>query len=78
MKRYFFDIDDGYTKFRDERGVKATNLAEIRTEALAALPDILQAMNSGEDEKRLTLSVRNETNDVVLRLTVAIDIAMFP
>jgi hypothetical protein len=77
MKRFFFDIDDGDTKIRDELGVKAASLAELRAEAVAALPDILQELSCGEDEKRLTISVRNETNHVVLRLTVTIDIAMF-
>jgi hypothetical protein len=76
MKRFFFDIDDGNTKVRDEHGVKAASLAEVRAEAVAALPDILQELSSGEDEKRLAISVRDEMNQVVLRLTVTIDIAM--
>ena len=77
MKRFFFDIDDGDRKIRDEKGVKAASLTEVRAGAVAALPDILQELSCGEDEKRLTLSVRDETDQVVLRLTVTIDIATF-
>ena len=77
MKRFFFDIDDGDRKIRDELGVKAWSLAEIRAEAVAALPDILQELSCGEDEKRFALSVRDETNRIVLRLSVAIDLEMF-
>ena len=77
MKRFFFDIDDGDRKIRDELGVKAESLAEIRAEAVAALPDILQELSCGEDEKRFALSVRDEANRVVMRLTITIDLEMF-
>jgi hypothetical protein len=77
MKRFFFDINDGDTGIRDENGVKAASLAEVRAEAVAALPDFLQELSCHENEKRFTISVRDETDHVVLRMTVTIDITTF-
>jgi hypothetical protein len=76
MKRFFFDIDDGHCSVRDTTGVEAANVVDIRSETIAALPDILQELAYDEDHKEICVCVRDETSRAVLRMKVVIDVAV--
>ena len=72
MPRYFFDIDDGESQFRDEDGMEMPHLEAARDEAVRVLPDVAREVLPDGDRRTFASVVRNETGDVVFRATLSL------
>ena len=60
MPRYFFDVHDSFSTF-DDTGTELSGLAEVRGQALRALPAIAaEEIPMGEDRRLFTVLVRDE------------------
>ncbi len=74
MSRYFFDIHDG-VDLRDEVGREIGDPLALRREALRVMTSLMAAEAEDSQDSTLVLTVRNETDDVVMtiRLVCQID-----
>lgn len=72
MARYFFDIHDGRTFFRDTEGHECADAHEIRHEAMLALPEIArqEIPKLAADTQAFTVAVRNEQGQTVYTATL--------
>lgn len=70
MPRFFFDIDDGETQFRDNEGVVLPDPRTARDEAMGVLPDIAREATPDEDERTWLALVRDESGRTILRATL--------
>lgn len=66
MARYFFDINDGKTFWRDADGGEFHGFSDIRREAMLALPEIAKdKIPKDGDKQAYTVVVRDENNITV-------------
>ena len=72
MPRYYFDIDDGQRKFIDDDGNGLSDPEAARDQALAMLPKFARVALKGEGSREVTVTVRNETGDVVFIATMTL------
>lgn len=63
-KRYFFDLHDGETSFRDDAGIDLANADAVPVEAYDLLRDLVQDQMP-EGRRTLTVRVRDETGSSV-------------
>lgn len=69
MRRYYFDVDDGETRERDEVGVDLVDDQQARDEAFRALGDLAKHYIPGPARQRnLTMWVRRDDDTVILQL----------
>ena len=73
MPCYFFDLDDGKRRTRDEDGLELSGPWEARDMALAVLPDIAKDVIPDGDRRDIVSSVRDESGEVMYtaRLSLA-------
>lgn len=75
MPRFFFDTDDGRFAARDDQGVDCPDRESARRAALSCLPNMADDAMPDGDERRFTVSVRDEDGEeiyaAVLTLTGA-------
>ncbi len=67
MPRYFFDIHDG-ADLRDEIGREISDPLVLRREALRVMTSLMAAEAEDSQDCTLVLTVRNETDDVVMTI----------
>lgn len=72
MPRYFFDIDDGERRDRDNTGQELHDLAAARDAAIGILPDIARDVLPDGDRRDFTSSVRTEHDGVVFRAKLSL------
>lgn len=60
MPVYFFDVQDGDEFIEDEVGLECETYATVRKAAIAALPDMAQAVMPDSDHHAITVTVRDE------------------
>lgn len=71
MPRYFFDIQDGSGLMRDTIGIPMEDPAQIRHEAMQALPAIARdEIPKDGDRQAFTIMVRDENNLTVYTATL--------
>lgn len=71
MPRYFFDIHDGFQLQRDTVGSQLDGAAQIRHEAMQALPAIARdEIPKDGDKQAFTVLVRDENNLTVYTATL--------
>lgn len=70
MPRYFFDVNDGF-ELRDEIGRELEGGAILRSEALQVVTALMKAEADEARETTLTLSVRDATGAIPLRVRLA-------
>ena len=74
MPRYFFDIDDGEHRTRDDDGCEYAGLQEARDAAARALPDIVRDVvsdGSGQDFVAAA-TIRDVDGQVLFRTTLSL------
>jgi hypothetical protein len=73
MPCYFFDLDDGKRRHRDEDGLELNGPWEARDMALAVLPDVARDIIPDGDRRDIVSSVRDESGEVMYtaRLSLA-------
>jgi len=70
MNRYYFDIDDGRTS-PDEEGTELPNQLGVRLEAVKLLGhELCDRSASFWENPELALTVRDDTDLILMRLTV--------
>ena len=70
MNRYFFDIEDGRAS-RDREGTELTSQQQVRLEAVKLLGQVLRERSASFwDDPELRLTVRDDTDLILMRLTV--------
>jgi len=71
MPLYYFDTDDGDTKFRDETGLELVDAQKARDEASRALAELAREyVPSALGQKNVTMWVRDETGEPLLQLSL--------
>lgn len=71
MPRYFFDVIDGGLTVDDE-GIGLPNMQAARAEALHALPDLAKNLLQTEDEREVSITVRDEGGRPIFEATLTI------
>jgi hypothetical protein len=72
MPLYFFDSDDGATKFRDETGTELPDDQAARDEASAALAEMAKEFIPGDGPQgNITMWVRNADGTALLQLALS-------
>ena len=71
MPRYFFDIDDGETPYRDDVGIELKDDQAARDEAARALGELAKEYipQSATPQKNITMWVRSEDGTALLSLS---------
>ena len=65
MPIFFFDTDDGDTRYGDQEGLDLPDKAAARRAALDALPDMARDRMPGGDQQTFAVSVRNDQGVVI-------------
>lgn len=69
MRRYFFDLDDGGA--RDEEGTQLTDMRAVRAASVEMYGQALRDKSASFwDDPELKLTVRDDGDLILLRLTV--------
>lgn len=71
MPRYYFDVIDGGLIVDDE-GLDLANLETARDKALRALPDIAKSLLFTENEREVSITMRNESGTPLFEATLTI------
>lgn len=66
-ERFYFDVEDGHDRIRDDVGVEAASLEEALAEARSVIEEMAASVNTGTS---WTLVVRDEAGSVVGRLPI--------
>lgn len=72
MLHFYFDFDDGRSRFRDEEGIDLPDVEGARTEVLKALSEIAKDALPRSDQQALHASVRNASGSIVYSAKVTI------
>ncbi|HKT53330.1 MAG TPA: hypothetical protein VJP88_02685 [Caulobacteraceae bacterium] len=72
MPRYYFDFDDGLLATRDEHGHECESLADVRRQALTALPAIVGDDPLDRDHSDFVVNVRDEDGRYVFRAVISV------
>lgn len=72
MPRYFIDSSDGNFSHIDTEGVDLADQNAARYQALDALPDMARDVLPDGDQRRLVVSVRDETGQVIYRASLTL------
>ena len=72
VPRYFFDIHDGDHFTPDHEGVELEGIEAAKTEAKNTLPDIVKDQMPDGDRRDFTVTVREESGQAVLRITLSL------
>ncbi len=71
MPVYYFDTDDGTTRFRDEVGIELADEQAARDEGSRGLAEMAREfIPGGEPQKNLTMWVRNADGSALLQLAL--------
>ena len=78
MPRYFFDVDDGERRTRDEAGINLPSLDDVEREARVLLQNLsVPEVINGRD-RLFTAVVRDSEGSKVYRATIALKIDRNP
>lgn len=78
MARYFFDLTDNSTLFRDDEGTDLPDVGAARIEATYALTDMARGrLSSGDPRSQLVMVVRDEAGAVIIHLCLGLDTTVF-
>lgn len=70
MKRFYFDVDDGFAS-RDDEGTELPSLNGVRLESVKMLGQLLcDRSASFWNDPELRLTVRDDADLILMRLTV--------
>jgi hypothetical protein len=70
MDRFYFDVEDGKSE-RDEEGTELSGLAEVRHASVKLLgEELCERDRSFWDDPELKITVRDDNDLILLRLTV--------
>jgi hypothetical protein len=72
MPHFYFDFDDGRSRFRDEEGIDLPDVEGARTEVLKALSEIAKDALPRSDRQAFHASVRNASGSVVYSAKVTV------
>ena len=78
MPIFYFDTLDGDSLFRDDLGLEFEDLNRVRYEATRALAELANEVLPGKLRRRLAIEVRNESDERVLRASLAFEVAPPP
>ena len=71
MPRFYFDVDDGERRTRDEEGLVLDDLAAASREAVKVLPEVARDVLPDGTEKVMSASVRDEGGTTLFRAVLA-------
>ena len=71
---FYFDIDLGGASVRDKKGLEVDSLEAVRNGAISALSDAAIQTPSGVNHSAFVVGVRDENDNPVLRVTLALDV----
>lgn len=69
-ERFYFDVENGRERIRDEVGVEAESLEEALDEARSVIGEMADSVGTGASGGSWTLVVRDATGAVVGRLPI--------
>lgn len=72
MARYFSDLDNGKIKYVDNVGTELAGIECVANEALGFLSTVFKDGHRNDENHNITVSVRNERNQVVYRSTLTL------
>ena len=72
MPHYFFDIDDGDRRTRDDEGLDLDGPAAARMEAIRALPDVARDVMPDGDHRTILATIRNEAGKAIFRAELSL------
>lgn len=72
MALFYFDVLDGGLNLDDE-GLEFPSAAEARREALRALPDIAKGLLDAEDEREVSITMRDAGGTLLFEATLTIE-----
>lgn len=72
LPHFYFDFDDGRSRFRDEEGIDLPDVEGARTEVLKALSEIAKDALPRSDRQAFHASVRNASGSVVYSAKVTV------
>lgn len=72
MPRYFFDIDDGTRKTRDEQGLELENAEAARRAAIAVLPDLAREELPDGNQRVFICQARSTDGTVIFVATLSL------
>ena len=70
--RYFFDVQNGDDFTPDEEGIDCDGPEAVRSQAIAALPEIARDALPDSDHHAMTVTVRDETGEAVYRASLTL------
>ena len=73
MPRYFFDVRDGSVT-RDDVGLEFDSIDAARSEAARALAEMARDVLPGAYARELTIEVRDESNEPLLRAALRFEV----
>jgi hypothetical protein len=74
MPLYYFDVRDGEDLTSDDTGAQLATIDAAGDEATRALVEIAKDLLPGKDQRDLTIEVRGETGDHLLRASFRFEI----
>jgi hypothetical protein len=72
MPRYFFDVDDGESRTRDDYGLELHDLEEVRKKAVSILPDVAREELPDGDRRVFVCQARDESGTVLFMATLSL------
>ena len=74
MPRYFFDSHDGAGNVIDDVGVEFSDLEAVKVETARGLADLARDVLPGSVRRELSIDVRDDQNQAVLRAVMVFEI----
>lgn len=71
MPRFYFDIDDGVHRTRDDEGADLPDLETVRRQAIAVLPGLAREVLPDGDERNFICNVRDESGAVIFTASLS-------
>ena len=72
MPRFYFDIDDGIQRTRDDEGTVLPDLETVRREAISVLPDLAREELPDGDNHIFSCNVRDESGAVIFTASLSL------
>jgi hypothetical protein len=73
MPRFYFDIDDGERRSRDNEGTELAGPEDARREAIGVLPDIAREELPDGNRRTFACRVRDESDTVIFLATLSLE-----
>lgn len=72
MMKFYFDFEDGHTRFTDEEGMDLPDVEAGRAEVLRTLAEIAKDALPKSDQQAFTAAIRDASGNVVYSAKVTV------